>query len=126
MAEGRRHGPDGALWLAHSSGVTRFDAQNDEWKTYDARTTKGVLADPIVDLAVASDGSVWIASETAHSLVLHLIPALSEDTEDTWRTYGHRDGIPDASIDHIAVGLDASIWLAFEDAETVARCVVTE
>jgi streptogramin lyase len=115
--------PDGVIWIAHSFGISRLDPANDEWYLYDLASTDGALSEAPEDIAIAPDGSVWVASGNVHSLAFQFTPSSIDYKQGVWRKYDPRDGIPDFSqIDDVEVDQDSSVWFGFDYEEVIARC----
>ncbi|MEL6906536.1 MAG: two-component regulator propeller domain-containing protein, partial [Planctomycetota bacterium] len=59
--------PDGFLWIGTTGGLCRFDGL--EFRRYPAREFKGLAADRILALFVASDGALWVGTDRGASVL---------------------------------------------------------
>ena len=55
-------GPDGSVWLGTGSGLVRFSAGT--FKLFNRDNVEGIPAGTLYGLALASDGTVWMASSS--------------------------------------------------------------
>ena len=114
---------NGDIWIAYASGIAQFHPATDTWTLYTAETTHGALFTEANGVALAPDGSVWIAAGASHPLAFHFIPASGSNPADQWRTYDPRDGLPDFwEINSIAAGRDGSIWFGYKSGAGLSRC----
>jgi streptogramin lyase len=112
---GAQFAQDGTLWLAWDQTLVRFDPVSSKSVRYDIPTVSAfeVNADKgkwVRDLAVGTDGAIWLSRQHAASL-LRFDPVTAKYTEVGLRTFG----VPDA----IRVDSTGKLWL------TLARDPVT-
>lgn len=98
----------GRVWIGHSAGLLRLGADGavDEWRADDA--TAPVPPGQIGHLALAPDGSVWLASpgggvqqrEPVAGRILRDLPA------------GDGSGLGSADLDALVIAPDGQPWLA--------------
>jgi ligand-binding sensor domain-containing protein len=118
---------NGILWIAGPDGVGKYDPVSGALEVYDRSTTKGYFADSANSLALASDGSVWIAADNSSTpAAYHFIPMPRTDTADAWQIYDQNDGIPTLpatqsdSVKGITVSPAGDLWIA--TTEHATRC----
>jgi serine/threonine protein kinase/ligand-binding sensor domain-containing protein len=90
-------GSDGTLWVGGSDGLVGYDGES--WHTPDAN---GDVPQYVSDVAVAPDGSLWVAADGA---LYHL-------HDGFWARFGWPD---DGWVEQMAVGPDGSVWTSYDD-----------
>jgi len=93
------------------------------------RGTAGASTDGARGLALAGDGSVWVAAEAYVPVLYHFLPWLPADQPSTWRIYDSPDGLPrlPASVTNsdpvqaVAVASPGDIWIATTEHATHCR-----
>jgi sugar lactone lactonase YvrE len=121
-------GRDGALWVAGYDGVGKYDPGTGTLVVYNESSTKGAFVNSANGLAIASDGSIWIATTAYTPTICHFLPWLDAETASAWEFFDGRDGIPtlpksatnDDSVKAIAVTPTGDIWVA--TTEHATRC----
>lgn len=107
---------DGIRWIATGDGLLRFDPTEEPWCVTRLHTGNTPMpADGIEDIAVAPDGSLWLALDgSPQGGLAHYVPA-----SDTWQIWDTGNGIPwDAVwnwVDYVAVQPNVddgyTVWL---------------
>jgi len=88
---------DGQLWIATSSGLSRYDGHIFRNFTDEDGLPKG----EVLSLALDAEGTLWIGTENGLSSLKgrHLV------------NYGPRDGLPAGRIRALRFGPDGSLWI---------------
>lgn len=111
-------GTDETLWFAGHGGITHFI---NAWKSYTAeRTGDPSIPSTAQAIAIASDGSLWIA--TQYTGVAHFIPSRDASNKDTWIIYNTEDGLVSDEVIAVAIAPDGVLW--FGTYGGVSRCEV--
>lgn len=92
--------PDGYIWVATQEGLARFDGVR--FTVFDTRNTPELKANMLSSLAVARDGSLWIAKTGG---------GITQWKNGRFKTYTTADGL--AGDDTMSVGEDSEggIWV---------------
>lgn len=113
-------GTDKTLWFAGHGGIAHFTDAG--WKGYTAENTGDPsVPDTAQAIAVAADGSLWIA--TRYSGVVHFIPSKDATDEDTWVIYNTEDGLVSDEVTSVAVTPDGVLW--FGAYGGISRCEIS-
>jgi len=91
-------GPDGALWAATLSGVSRYAGER--WTSF--FPGEGLPAAPVYALAIAPDGSLWMGTQEG---------AARYDGE-SWTVYAPADGLADALVWSVGVTPNGAVWFS--------------
>ncbi|NOT63239.1 MAG: response regulator [Acidobacteria bacterium] len=94
---------DGYLWLGTLAGLVRFDGQR--FVTFDKQNTPEILDNNILAVCAASDGSLWIGSDSG-GLVRHQAGKFSY--------YGTANGLPDNRVRALAEDAQGVLWIGTE------------
>jgi ligand-binding sensor domain-containing protein len=110
---------DGNMWIANGDGLVKYDGTI--WTTYKSGSDieNGPIYENVIDVKVAKDNSVWVAS--AHKVSGIFYSALSHFDGKTWKhytTYGENKILKGFSYNPLAIGPDDKIWVINSD-ETV-------
>jgi ligand-binding sensor domain-containing protein len=90
-------GPAGTLWVGSADdGAFHFDGES--WAAYS--TDDGLLDYDVIDIAVASDGVVWVATSSGVSRFDGL----------AWESFTNEDGLASNHVRSVAVGPDGAVW----------------
>ncbi len=121
--------PDGTLWMAGYDGLARYQPSSGDLTIYDLESTAGAFTDGARGLALAADGSVWVAAEAYVPVLYHFLPWLPADQPSTWRIYDSRDGLPllppavtnSDPVEAVAIASPEDIWIATTEHATHCR-----
>lgn len=119
---------DGIVWMVDSSGFLRFDPVRNVWSRYDAYAQNTDQFFEGSDLAIAPDGSVWLASGDRFGILIQLVPLSADSNEAEWYVYDTRDGLTGfGALLTVAATSDGSIWTTGFTTEgnssgSIARC----
>ena len=107
---------DGIMWIATGDGLLRFDPAQEPWCVTRLHAGNTPMpASEINDIAIAPDGSLWLAIDgSPHGALAQYVPST-----DTWQIWDTSNGIPwDAVwnwVDYVAVQPNAdegyTVWL---------------
>jgi streptogramin lyase len=119
---------DGIMWIAGSDGIGQYNPVTGVVNIFDRTSTGGAFVDSANSLAIAPDGSVWIAATAYTPIVYHFLPWLDKDMASAWQIYDQRDGLltlpttatNDDSVKAIAVTPSGDVWIA--TTEHATRC----
>jgi signal transduction histidine kinase/streptogramin lyase len=99
---------DGALWLGHQRGLSRFDPVSGELRTWHPEATEDAPPPGPVDLMIEADSaSFWLSAygggierrDLAGRIIQRILPGPSQ-------------GLPAADTEQLALGPDGSLWIA--------------
>ena len=91
--------PDGALWIAASTGLVRFDGVR--FERFSPRPGEASLAEDLSCLFVGPDGALWIGARLGG---VHVLRA------DRLTSFGAREGLPANTVLAIARTADGITW----------------
>jgi len=92
----------GGVWVVtHGGGAARFDGT--AWTRYG--TANGLPSDDVRDVAVAPDGTVWLATRSG----------LAAYDGASWRAVTAADGLPALGALAVDVGPDGALWVGLWD-----------
>jgi ligand-binding sensor domain-containing protein len=117
---------NGLLWVfgwgEKGPALVRFNPATGQGAVYDHGTTGGAMfGGAITDVAVAPDGSVWLACGEEDMAAVHFIPGGDDPTAGTWIEYGAKNGLALGAMSSVAVEPGGAVWFGTDDG-TVARC----
>ena len=111
---------DGVMWIASDSGLLRFDPTQEPWcvTRYHAGNTP-LRGNQITDLAIAPDGSLWIANQEVGGSSAGGLGHF-DYINNTWEFWDTSNGLPWWAgwdwVDSVAVQADAdgghTVWFA--------------
>jgi streptogramin lyase len=121
--------PDGTLWMAGYDGLAHYQPASGDLTIYNLESTVGAFTDGARGLALAGDGSVWVAAEAYVPVLYHFLPWMAADQPSTWRIYDSRDGLPTLPpsvtnsdpVQAVAVASPGDIWIAATEHATHCR-----
>lgn len=88
--------PDGALWVATTSGVNKFDGET--WTVYTEKD--GLAPGGVVSIAFEPDGTAWLAATGG----------VTRFDGKTWGVFTEHNGLYSRDVHSIAVGTDGKVW----------------
>jgi ligand-binding sensor domain-containing protein len=102
----------GDIWVGHDRGLSVYDGST--WTTYD-QDNSGVPSDEVIQLEVASDGTVWLISQPIASDI-----GLGVTVYDggTWYTYTEDNSdLPDDNAVSLGLDGDDHLWVCARDGD---------
>jgi ligand-binding sensor domain-containing protein len=95
--------PDGSIWLATFSGVSRFTPNG----TFENLTTAdGLPSDYILTIVCGEDGRVWVGTDSGLAII----------DGDSISTYTTADGLPSNNINCVSLEDADTAWVGTNDA----------
>lgn len=101
--EGLAVAPDGAVWIATSNGVIRFDPIQQSSTQYTVED--GLASNKVNAVATAADGSIWFGTDAG---VTYYIGS-------SWVSYTRDDGLSGGAVMTLAAVDDGTVWAGSEN-----------
>ena len=92
--------PDGYLWFGTRAGLVRFDGVR--FTVFDRGNTPAMASHQVEDLAVAADGTLWIAIDGGG--------LMRRDGDGRFRTWARGDGLPTNRVMVVTAGREGEVW----------------
>ncbi|MGM0600072.1 MAG: two-component regulator propeller domain-containing protein [Candidatus Rifleibacteriota bacterium] len=88
----------GTIWIGTNAGLSSCNLEGKEWQRH--TTENGLPNDVIRDIAIARDGTVWVATPMG----------LAQYNGETWKVHNDKNGLHQNSIHSLNVK-DDSLWV---------------
>jgi len=115
---------DGLKWVGTYSGLSVFDdngtpadKSDDTWTTF--RTQDGLSDNDVYDMAVDSQGRLWMATYGGGLSVLDDGGTLHDKLDDTWATFSEEDGLVYRYVKALVVDGEDCVWAGTDDGLSV-------
>jgi ligand-binding sensor domain-containing protein len=115
---------DGLKWVGTSSGLNAFDdggtpadKSDDTWTTF--LPSDGLSDDDVYDLAMDSQGRLWMATYGGGLSVLDDGSTPHDKPDDTWATFSEEDGLVYRYIYALVVDGEDCVWAGTGDGLSV-------